>query len=122
MPWRKQCQCGCEQWFVADHRERKFLSRAHFNASPQYRAQVAAAGPLAAAARVRNWAARPMVLKEFGTLTERERAIYTHARRNGLVHGRRKGYEAGIRRGYALALGEHDEATWPSDAKRRTAA
>ena len=35
---------------------------------------------------------------------------------------RRKGYEAGIRRGYALALGEHDEATWPSDAKRRTAA
>ncbi len=122
MPWRKQCQCGCEQWFVADHRERKFLSRAHFLASPQYRAQVAAAGPLAAAARVRNRAARPMVLKDFGVLTERERAIYERGRVTETKTARRKGYEAGIRRGYALALGEHDEATWPSDAKRRTAA
>lgn len=117
MPWRKQCQCGCGQWFTADRFERKYLDRAHFNASPQYRAQIAAAGPLAAAARVRNRAARPMVLKGFGLLNAREQALYAYARRNGLVHGRRKGYEAGIRRGYALALGETDKQQWPSDRR-----
>lgn len=108
MPWRKQCQCGCGQWFTADRYERKYLNRAHHVASPQYRAQVKAAAPLAAAARTRNRAARRLVLKGFGPLSDRELAIYQQARHNGVVFGRRKGYEAGIRRGWSEALGERD--------------
>ena len=114
---RKQCACGCGEWFTAPRNRLKFKNWQHFIASPQYREQTMKGAKLAVEARTKNRAKRRMVLDGFGELSPRELAIYERGRHNGMVFGRRKGYDAGIRKGYADANGEDMEGTW-SKARR----
>ena len=106
---RKRCACGCGQWFSPDKAVRQFKNWEHFIASPQYKAQVRRAAPLAAQARKRNLSMRVPTLSGFGALTPREYAIYQRGRHNGAVNARRgRPVDAAYRRGWAEALGEHD--------------
>lgn len=116
---RKQCACGCGEWFTAPRNRLKFKNWQHFIASPQYRAQTLKGAVEAVKARTKNRAARRLVLDGFGELSPRELLIYERGRHNGMVFGRRKGDEAGYRRGWADACGEDGDPRWT--AKRRAA-
>ena len=113
---RKRCACGCRRWFSPDKASRQFLNRTHYLASPQFKAQVAKAAPLATVKRKENMARRTPTLQRFGPLTPREFAIYQRGLRTGEMRGRRgEVVQAAYRLGWAEACGERD-------TQRRTAA
>lgn len=102
---RKQCACGCGEWFSAEAKQR-FKDWAHYVASALADTQRRAASHLAKAARDRRRAL--MTLSGFGRLTAREMRIYERGRHNGWSSG----YDMGRRKGYADACGEGAEVTW----------
>lgn len=102
---RKQCACGCGEWFESRDRT-KFKSWDHYQRSGHLHAQRTAASHKAKAARDAQRA--NMTLAGFGRLTEREMRIYERGRHNGKASG----YDMGRRKGYADACGEGAEVTW----------
>jgi hypothetical protein len=109
---RRQCACGCGQWFDADRERAKFLNWDHYTRSPHLKAQREQASRKAKT--VRDTHRANMALKGFGRLSVRELAIYERGRHNGWSSG----YDMGRRKGFADACREAPEITW---RKRRAA-
>ena len=110
---RKQCACGCGEWFSGRARQ-KFLDDGHYRRSAYFIEQVV--GGMRRALLTKR--ATPVRLAGFGELTAREQAIYQRARTNALTYSRAKVREEARRQAWAEALGEPREGMW---RKRRAA-
>ena len=99
---RKQCACGCGEWFSGKGRQ-QFADDTHYRQSAFFRGQVQRA---MAHARKAKLAHVVEALAGLGTLTEREQWIYRRGHTNGYSAGR----QMGRRHGFREALGERDGA------------